>query len=174
MPIITKGRESFPCLFFRLVYIIININRHRIMKGRLMKPYIWAVFACLTWGIVPILEKMGLAKIPIWAGICYRCVGIFIGLSLLVFFKFDEIKPVIVSMPKGWYFIALAGLMASIIGQIFFYNALKSGEASKIVPVAGSFPLVTFLLGVLFLKESVTASKMAGLMLILSGIFLLR
>ncbi|MFC1805193.1 EamA family transporter, partial [Candidatus Omnitrophota bacterium] len=59
-------------------------------------------------------------------------------------------------------------------GQICFYHALKSAEASRIVPIAGSFPLVAFILGVLFLSETVTPLKLGGVLLVTLGIWALR
>ena len=56
----------------------------------------------------------------------------------------------------------------------FFYNALKTGEASKIVPIAGTYPLVSFLIGIIFLGESFTFVKAAGVMFVIAGLFLLR
>ena len=66
------------------------------------------------------------------------------------------------------------GFFASIVGQIFFYNALRTGETSKIVPLAGSYPLISFILGIIILKESFTMMKLWGVMFIILGIFLLR
>jgi len=64
--------------------------------------------------------------------------------------------------------------MASILGQIFFYNALKTGEASKVVPIAGIYPLVAFLVGIIFLGESFTLMKATGVTFVILGLFLLR
>ncbi len=139
-----------------------------------MKPYIWAIFTAVVWGTVPIVEKAGLIRLPVWAGLFYRCIGVFIGFILIVIFKFNDIRQVVITSPFGWHYPILGGFLASIIGQIFFYNALKTGEASKVVPLAGTYPLVSFLLGVMFFHEGITIAKIAGVVFIILGVFLLR
>ncbi len=139
-----------------------------------MKPYYWAILTALTWGLAPILEKLGLAKIPVWPGLFFRTMGVFVGCFLLVLFKFDEIKQGICSLPSGWYYLLAGGLCASIVGQIFFYNALKTGEASKMIPLAGAYPLLSFILGLIVFKEHLTLAKALGVGCVVLGVFLLR
>ena len=59
-------------------------------------------------------------------------------------------------------------------GQIFFYNALKLGEASRVVPLGATYPLISFILAVFLLGEKFTLAKLGGIILVLSGIFLLK
>ncbi|HHY05140.1 MAG TPA: EamA family transporter [Thermoanaerobacterales bacterium] len=53
-------------------------------------------------------------------------------------------------------FVAGEGILSALIGQLFYYNALKYGEASKIVPICSSFPLITVILAIVFLNEQFT------------------
>ncbi|KAB2836303.1 MAG: EamA family transporter, partial [Candidatus Brocadia sp.] len=55
-----------------------------------------------------------------------------------------------------------------------FYTALKAGDISTIIPVTSCYPLFSFLLGWIFLGEEITLSKVAGMLLILGGILLLK
>ena len=93
---------------------------------------------------------------------------------ILILFQLQTVKEAFLKLPQGWGFLVLGGLVASIIGQIFFYHALKEGEASLVVPLGASYPLISFILGVLFLKESVTVTKGLGLLSIMIGVFLLK
>ena len=43
--------------------------------------------------------------------------------------------------------LAGGGFLASFIGQMAFYQALRMGRVSQITPVAGTYPLVAALLG---------------------------
>ncbi|MDP6685949.1 MAG: EamA family transporter [Candidatus Omnitrophota bacterium] len=139
-----------------------------------MKAFYFALATALVWGIVPIFEKMGLTRIAPLSGLIIRSFGVIIGLSLLIIFKTQAFKIALTADPRTIFFLVLGGFMASILGQIFFYNALKTGEASKVVPIAGIYPLVAFILGVIFLGESVTLAKVGGIMLVIAGLFLLR
>ncbi|MFC1508059.1 EamA family transporter [Candidatus Omnitrophota bacterium] len=139
-----------------------------------MKAFYFALITAVIWGIVPILEKMGVSRIMPLAGIFIRSCGVLIGISILAIFNTQAVRVALKADPRTIFLLVTGGFMASIVGQIFFYNALKTGEASKVVPVAGIYPLVSFFLGVIFLGESFTIVKGAGLLFILLGLYLLR
>jgi len=140
-----------------------------------MNAFYFALMTAVVWGIVPILEKMGVTRIvaPL-AGIIIRSYGVIIGMCVLAIFSKDAFRIALKANPPTIFLLALSGFMASILGQIFFYNALKVGEASKVVPIAGTYPLVSFLLGIIFLGESLTAAKAGGVIFVILGLFLLR
>jgi len=139
-----------------------------------MKAYYFALMTAIVWGIVPIMEKIGLTKISPMAGIFIRSCGVLVGISVLAMFNGEAIKVAMKADPKTIFLLAGGGFMASILGQIFFYNALKIGDASKLVPIAGTYPLFAFLLGVIFLGEGLTMAKAGGVMFVILGLFMLR
>lgn len=138
-----------------------------------MNAFLWAIGAAVIWGIVPVFEKLGLAKVTPLAGLFYRCFGVVLGLVLLGLFM---VKPAELKAgdAKGVFFLVLSGFLASFAAQIFFYNGLKTGDISRIVPVSGSYPLIAFFLGVFLLGETVTISKVMGAGLVVAGVWLLR
>jgi len=139
-----------------------------------MKAFYFALMTAVVWGIVPILEKMGVARIAPLAGVFIRSCGVVIGISIMAIFNNQAVRIALKADPRTIFLLVLGGFMASIVGQIFFYNALKIGEASKVVPIAGIYPLVAFLLGVIFLGESFTFMKATGVTFVIIGLFLLR
>ena len=138
-----------------------------------MNWFLWAVLAAMVWGVAPLIEKTGLRNTPPMAGLFFRSVGVAIGLALLGIFvvKPQEIRSV---EPRSALLLMTGGFVASIIGQTFFYNGLKVGEVSRMVPISGSYPFVAFILGVLIMGESVTLLKVAGALLIVLGVLLLK
>ena len=139
-----------------------------------MKAFYFALMTALVWGIVPIMEKMGVSRIAPMAGLFLRSCGVIIGISVLAVFNTQALKTALKADPRTILLLAAGGFMASIVGQIFFYNALKIGEASKVVPVAGIYPLVAFLIAIIFLGETITIAKVIGMTSILAGLYLLR
>ena len=139
----------------------------------IMNHFYWAILAACIWGVVPIFEKMGLNNVSPFVGLFYRSLGVILGLMFLGigFLKTDALKHVDL---KTVSLLVLSGFLASFVAQICFYHGLKLGEVSKVVPIAGSFPLISFLLGVLIFKETVTPYKIAGIVFIVSGIWLLK
>lgn len=103
-----------------------------------------------------------------------RCFGVIVGTVILALFNTNLLKMALKADLKTMLFLIAGGIMASVLGQILFYSALKQGEASKLVPVAGMYPLVSFILGLIFLGETFTLSKGFGMVLVVLGVFLLR
>lgn len=139
-----------------------------------MSIFTWALLAALTWGTVPIFEKIGLVKIEPLVALFYRCFGVMVGIILLGVFKGPAIKQSLHNLHTGMICLVIAGFLASFVGQIFFYHALKEGDVSRVVPLAATFPLVSFILSIIILGENVTLAKMSGIAFVLMGVFLLK
>ena len=138
-----------------------------------MIAYKWAILTVCIWGVVPVLEKIGLSKVTPFVGLFYRCLGILIGLFIVGTFlvRPSELKQVEL---KTIFILILSGFLASFVAQIAFYNALKLGEVSKIVPLSATYPLIAFILGIVFLGETLSLQKIFGMILVLSGVWFLR
>jgi transporter family protein len=117
---------------------------------------------------------MGLARAAPLAGVLLRSMGVLIGVFAILIIRFSTLKEALSIKPLNALYIIIGGILASIIGQLCFYHALKFGEASKVVPLAATYPLVAFILGIIFFKEAVTVAKIAGILFVLLGIILLK
>ncbi len=142
-----------------------------------MKQLIFALLASFLWGITPIIEKLGFLSKDAnpYVGVVFRTIGTTIMAFLLFLFLLKFAPASLKNIPmKSMTFLMAGGALASVIGQIFFYIALKSGDASFVTPIAGSFPLVTFIFGIFLLNETVTVPKIIGVVFIITGIILLK
>jgi transporter family protein len=70
--------------------------------------------------------------------------------------------------------LILGGFLASIVAQLAFYQGLKVGEISQVVPISGIYPLIAFILGVIILGEVFSWVKLSGIILIILGVWALR
>ena len=140
-----------------------------------MSPFISALLASFCWGFAPFFEKAGLQRTPdSTVGVFIRSAGVILGTLCLVPF-FWPLGPRIAEIPpRNMVFLVIGGLLASVVGQAFFYHALKYGEISKSVAIGASYPVIACLLGLLIWKEPITWSKACGVLLVTAGIFLLR
>ncbi len=73
---------------------------------------------------------------------------------------------------KGWLSILYLGIFASALGYIFQQISIKSIGASKSAAFLNLTPFLSVLLGMVFLRESLSAVKIISGMLILAGIYL--
>ena len=138
-----------------------------------MSAFGWAVITAVVWGIVPLMEKAGLGAADPVAGVVVRSLGVVGGLVLFSVVKtpWDALRGL-----SGSSILLLVGggLLASFIGQMAFYHALKAGALSQVTPVAGTYPLVAACLGWILLREPLTVARVAGVLLVVSGVALLR
>ena len=138
-----------------------------------MSSFLWAIVTACIWGVVPLMEKIGLGNASPTLGVIVRSFGIVIGLALFggLWSPWASLR----TLP--WSSIALlasGGLLASFIGQWAFYHALRSGAISQVTPVAGAYPLIAALLGWLLLHEPITVPRLLGVVCISVGVWLLR
>ena len=139
-----------------------------------MRSYYFALMTALVWGLVPVFEKMGLSRLTPAAGIFVRCLAVSSGAIVLLVARPQILSELAHTPLRNIGLIVFGGFTANFIGQLLFYNALKGGDVSRVTPIAGAYPLIAFILGILVLGETLTVSKMFGIGCILLGVFLLR
>lgn len=137
-----------------------------------MKPYFFALLAVVSWGIAPVFGKLGLTKTDPLIGLSIRTLVtmffLLITLSLRSDFgQFLTLNKNTITM------LALEGLFASALGHLFYFYALKYGEASRVTFLMAAYPLITFIIAIIVLKESLTLTKIGGAVLIISDLLLL-
>ena len=97
----------------------------------------------------------------------------FVTMSLL-FLLFEKKKPLPHTAGKGFQFFTLAGLM-NFLSYVFAYTALSMERVSLISPLVNGSSLFILPLSALLLKdvEQITARKIAAILLVVLGIFLI-
>ena len=131
------------------------------------------IITAMFWGITPIIEKIGLAKIDPFIGVTIRSAIVTIGLFILTFLL-GKGKALLAVDGRSLLLFGSSGIMAGFLGMWTYYSALKMEATSKIVPIAACYPLVTAFLSVLILKEAVTLPRVVGTAFIVMGIWLVK
>jgi len=134
--------------------------------------FLYALLVMICWGTAPIFAKIGLSKLPPLTALVFRNTFIAI-MFLSAMFINGSAKTIFTSDIRSVVFILIEALLAGLIGQYFYYKAVKVWEASRVVPIVGAFPLVTFFIAVLVLSEKVTLLKVLGALFIVAGVGLL-
>ena len=138
-----------------------------------MTAFFWALLTAGIWGLVPLMEKIGIQATPPGIGVLVRSCGVVLGLVI-----FSCVwSPWAVVRTMRWSSILLlmgGGFLASFVGQWAFYHALKLGAVSQITPVAGAYPLIAAILGWCVLREPITLPRMLGVLCVVVGVILLR
>ena len=138
------------------------------------KAFVFALLTAVIWGMAPAVEKAGLAgRLDPYVGVVIRTIPITItSLAGLLFMgRWNELAQV---DARSALLVTAGGLLAGFLGQLTLYTALKAGEASVVVSIAATYPLVALVVSVLFLGESLTLQKAAGAALVVGGVILLK
>ncbi len=138
-----------------------------------MQGFFLALCSALLWGLAPIFEKLGLANTKPFIGLCARAFAVTVVLAAALLLA-GEGRTLARLDARSFSLFAAGGIMGGLAGHWTYFAALKHWEASRVVPLAATYPLVALLFGVIFLNESLTVQKAFGVALIVLGVVFLR
>lgn len=125
----------------------------------------------LFWGVSPVIEKIGLKEVEPLLALFVRTFA-----ALIVMFLVILMQPSVnlsSLTPKNIGILSLSGILGGFLGMLTYFSLLKAKNASQIVPLTSTYPLVATLLAIIFLKEELTLLKILGTLFIVIGIYLL-
>jgi len=129
-----------------------------------MIPTIGYVVALGVWGVA---GKLALRSLS-WGDVLVVTAVVY-GLTAIVLLALGRAG--VRFEANTWW--ALVAAVCVVSALVFFYLALESGEASKVVPISAAYPAVTLVLSAIFLAEDVSLIKVGGLALVIGGVVLL-
>jgi transporter family protein len=134
----------------------------------------WMLLSILTvllWGAWGLESKIVVDRISPWMNQVLFSIGLLPLVALMLFSKRSRHTG-----QKNWTgasYALLTGLLGGT-GNIALYLALGAGgKASVVVPLVGLAPLITIVLALLILKESINPTQIVGLGFALISICLL-
>ena len=134
----------------------------------------WVLYAfgsALFAGLTAILAKCGIRKTDSTVATAIRTIVVLIFSWLMVFIAGSQDTLSAIG-GKTLLFLILSGL-ATGASWLCYFHALQIGDINKVVPVDKSSTVLTILLAVIFLHESLNAAKGAGIVLIAVGTYLM-
>jgi drug/metabolite transporter (DMT)-like permease len=130
---------------------------------------VYALVAGLFWGTGPVLVKRGLVNSNVSAATVYQQTAILFTLILLTLFDGNFLNGTISRI--AILVFAATGVVGAYLGRTLFVRSVAQIGASRAQSLNSSSPLVTVLLAALFLGERLTPGILAGVLLIVSGVF---
>jgi transporter family protein len=129
--------------------------------------------AIFFWGLGPILAKLGLTTVAPVPALTIRSVGVALTLLVVLAVRggIGELRAV---DPKAAMYLLADGLTGSLLAHLAYYYALSLGQASKVVPVSAAYPVLGLILAALILGEKLTLGRIAGSLLIVLGVLVVR
>jgi transporter family protein len=122
------------------------------------------------YGVWGFLSKFLSSELNAPSLLIYSLMGSALGIPLYILTYRNSFS---FQWQNGWTYLGISvGIFASI-GTLLFFNAIGQGEASKVVVITSLYPIVTTILAFLFLNETISFSKIIGILLCLAGIVIL-
>ncbi len=134
----------------------------------------WLILACLSAlfaGLMSITAKMGIKHTDSNVATAIRTIVVLIFSWIMVFITGQQ-QGLSAIDGRGVLFLVLSGL-ATGASWLCYFRALQLGDVNKVVPIDKSSTVLTIILAILFLNETVNGLKIAGMVLLLSGALLM-
>ncbi|HZJ57161.1 MAG TPA: EamA family transporter [Clostridia bacterium] len=131
-----------------------------------------ALFAMICWGIAPIFGKLGLSDLDPLVGLAYRT---YLSTALLTGWMIRDntfSKMAGVSL-KSIIFLGIEGILATLVGDLAYYAAIKYGEISIVTLIMSCSPIISIIMAILIFDEQLTPVKFVGAGLIVIGLTLI-
>ena len=121
---------------------------------------VWAFLALASYTLVSPLVSYVSGDVPADVVALITNGMLAVGALGVVLYQGQEVVPYL-THPKAPY-MYLAGILLTV-GIITYYRALSLGPVSVVVPIFGMFLVGSSVVGILFLSESLTVRKAAGI-----------
>ncbi len=133
--------------------------------------YRWFIVVLLTlavWGIWGVVTRVASASLGWRDTTAVAALGHMIIASLYIAISRPTISP------QGfiWFFALLAGILG-FLGALFFYIALELNPSSIVVVATSLYPIVTLVLSMFLLGETITIRQAAGVLLSMLALILI-
>lgn len=133
--------------------------------------FLLAFIGMTCWGIAPLFVKLGLKDINPLVGLAVRTT-----FTIIIIFGWMFIDGSILKLKSisstALILLGIEALLATLIGDLAYFAAIKRGAVSLVTIIMSSSPLITIICSVIFLGEHISMSRIAGACLIILGIIL--
>jgi len=140
------------------------------MDGRVVLLWVLTLF---FWGASPLLEKVALKAVSPLLALAVR-TGVAALILVLATLLTGEVREAQELSLRDVLVLGASGLLAGVLGMFTYFSLLKTGAASKIVPLTAAYPLVTAFMALVFLKENLSWERLLGILLTVAGLIILQ
>ena len=143
---------------------------------------LFCMVAVGAWGVGAVVDKILMSQkgLSPWTAVMMKMIlaTIIISIYALATGSMGEIRA-IAHMPSAQIARIVAAVIgtavfATVVGQLSYYYALQQADASRVIPITSTYPLIAALVGWLVFREHFRATLAAGALLIAAGVALLQ
>lgn len=133
---------------------------------------ILALVASVCWGLAPVAAKKALNEVSPVIGMGVRSL---IAACLVSVWLFASGQHRSVAQ-LGWpalIWLVLEALLATVVGDAFYFYALKHGQAGQVNLIMSAAPIITLVTAAAVLGEPITLGKLVGATLVILGLLMI-
>jgi transporter family protein len=136
---------------------------------RYFPVWLWYALLCIFWwGLWGFLSKIGsVAASPLQMQILFTLGMLPVALGMLVQMRWK------LERNRGGVIYGLLSGVATGLGTLGYYAALREQNASVVTPLTGVFPVLTVMLAFVVLRERLNKVQVGGMLLALASIVIL-
>lgn len=142
---------------------------HQHFEGEVMALF-FAFFGMLCWGLAPLFGKLGLRGTSPVIALSLRTM-IAAGLIAIWTLSFGGVYQLRQVAPRNMFFITIEAMLATLVGDLAYFAALKYGNINQVTLILAASPLITIITAHFVLGERLTPPQMLGAFLITAGLF---
>jgi len=131
---------------------------------------IFLVLAVACWGGGAFFDKLTLNRIGATDAFILRLGLLGLFAVPFVLWRWHPTRDAVAISGKLPVILVATSIVVTMSGVYFYLRAMSGAEASRIVPMSSTYPLVAFLLALIFLGEKFTWAKLAGTVLVCAGV----
>lgn len=137
-----------------------------------LELFIYLLVAIVSWGVAAIFDKLTLKYLNPVSAFYSRAFVMIIFFTFLLLTRLSKTLIDIKNETKGFIYLSLS-VIITMIGVFAYLKAMSFSEASRIVPISSTYPVITFIIAVVILGESFSFTKLCGTLLVVFGVYLI-
>lgn len=131
--------------------------------------FLYALLGMLCWGLAPLFGKLGLYRVSPTTALSLRTlIACFVVMGWLIgsrgYTQFTGIPL------QFWVFLGIEAILATLLGDLAYFAALKKGNINDVTLVMACSPLVTMLCSYIFMGEVMSNIQLVGAFFISVGL----
>ena len=145
-----------------------RISRHDLHWG-----IVWGVVAMALMAVGIIMVKRLLERSPVlWVTGIRLAGGTAVGLATLPFFR--KRREIVASLVRSadWRYVLPGSFVGTYLAMVLWLGGMKYALASTSSALNQTSNIFVFIMAVLFLKEEITVSRVAGIVIAVGGVFM--
>lgn len=131
----------------------------------------YLLLAIILWGLGAFFDKLTLKYTDAHSAFFIRLLLMIIVFIPAVLWRFKITRYLEFTASKAAVIYVALSAVVTMGGMFFYLKALQGEEASRIIPLSSTYPVITFILAVALLGENFTWLKALGTVLVSAGVY---